>query len=484
MKIHSVKYNALMNIILKSSMLIFSLITAPYVLRVLGVENNGRVAFATAVVSVFSMIASLGIPVYGVKICAQNRDNTEMLSRTVHELLILSIISTLVVYFLLIVAIFIYHPFREEKTLILISSLTLILNGIGVEWFYQAIEQYDYITARNVGFKVLSLVLVFSFVRQSSDYIIYTVITVIASVGSNIFNIIRLNKYIYIKPMGGYNLKIHLKPIFVLFLLTAAATIYTNVDTIMLGVMMDDNAVGLYNAAVKIKVVLASIVTAIGAVVLPRASYYAKAGMDSEFKRMLQASAGIIILVSIPMIFFFSVEAKYIICLFGGRNYESASAAMQIIMPTLLLIGLSDLIGMQVMIPYNMEKQSVMSTVVGAIVDILFNLILIPQYGVSGAAAATLVAELIAFLIKFIYIRKMNLLSEINDYIKIFVCGLTATMIILLTSSLYSNMNIFVIVVFSAVIFSAVFIFGLILTREHYFLMLCRDVKNYKCNKS
>lgn len=483
MKIHSVKYNALMNIILKSSMLIFSLITAPYVLRVLGVENNGRVAFAASVVSVFSMIASLGIPVYGVKICAQNRDEPEKLSRTVQELLILSLISTIVIYTLFLIVIFIYPPFREEKTLILISSLTLILNGIGVEWFYQAIEQYDYITFRNVLFKALSLVLVFCFVSQPSDYIVYTVITVIASVGSNIFNIIRLNRYINIKPLGGYNLLIHLKPIFVLFLLTAAATIYTNVDTIMLGVMLDDNAVGLYNAAVKIKVVLASIVTAIGAVVLPRASYYAKAGMNSEFKSMIQASAGIIILVSTPMIFFFTVEAEDVICLFGGNNYESAAVAMQIIMPTLLFIGLSDLIGMQVMIPYNMEKQSVMSTVAGATADILFNLMLIPIYGVAGAAAATLIAELIALLIKLIYIKRMKFLTEIGDYVKILCCSFMATIVILFLSQFCSYMSLPIRVILSAAIFSVIFMLGLIATKEHYFLMIYRDIKEFRSDK-
>ena len=74
--------------------------------------------------------------------------------------------------------------------------------------------------------------------------------------------------------VGKYNLKRHIKPILIFFAMSCATTIYTNLDTVMLGFMSSDTDVGYYNAAIKIKVILVSIVTSLGTVLLPRASYY------------------------------------------------------------------------------------------------------------------------------------------------------------------------------------------------------------------
>ena len=85
LKIHSVKFNVVMNMILTSSAFIFPLITVPYVSRVLSTFGTGSVAFAQSVVSYFSLSALLGIPVYGVRECARVRDDREKLSQTVQE---------------------------------------------------------------------------------------------------------------------------------------------------------------------------------------------------------------------------------------------------------------------------------------------------------------------------------------------------------------------------------------------------------------
>ncbi|XBG86290.1 oligosaccharide flippase family protein [Enterococcus cecorum] len=172
-KVKSVKYNLLMNLILKMSGVIFPLITFPYVSRVLLSEANGKIAFATSVVSYFSLVASMGIPSYGVRKCAEVRDNKNELSKIVRDLLILNSIFTLLSYGVFIILLIVVPKFNSETPLFLISSITIIFNMLGVEWFYQAIEQYQYITVRNIAFKLLSIGLMFLFVHSPSDYIIY-----------------------------------------------------------------------------------------------------------------------------------------------------------------------------------------------------------------------------------------------------------------------------------------------------------------------
>lgn len=155
-----------------------------------------------------------------------------------------------------------------------------------MEWLYKALEQYTYITIRSVIFKFIALIAMFLLIHQQSDYIIYGAISIFASSASNIFNFFNVHKYISLRPVGEYNFKQHLKAVSVFFALSCAATIYVNLDTVMLGFMKTNVDVGYYNAAVKIKTILVSIVTSLGTVLLPRASYYVEHGLKEDFYRI------------------------------------------------------------------------------------------------------------------------------------------------------------------------------------------------------
>ena len=225
-KIRSVKYNLIMNIILKISSFIFPLITLPYITRTLGAIGNGKVAFATSVVNYFAMFAQLGIPTYGVRACAKCRDNKDKLTQTVQELLLINMVAVVLSYFALIVGMLLIPKLQEEPELMLISSITIILNMAGMEWLYQSIEQYQYITIRNIIFKIISIVLMFLCVHNSADYIIYGALTVFSAGGSNILNLINCRKFLAHKTyFGRYNFRQHLKAIFVFFALSVAVSI-------------------------------------------------------------------------------------------------------------------------------------------------------------------------------------------------------------------------------------------------------------------
>ena len=259
-----------MNCILTVSTFLFPLITFPYVSRILLPIGTGSVAFATSIVSYFSMIAMMGVPTYGIRACAQVRDDKEELTRTVQEILFINLIMTFIVYVLFAIALVIVPQFRQDRLLLIICSFSILFNIIGIEWLYKALEQYTYITVRSVLFKIISLILVFLLIHKQDDYIVYGAITVFAVVGSNILNLINARHYIDIKFVGNYNLKKHLKPIGIFFAMSAATTIYTNLDTVMLGFFKDKEVVGLYSAAVRIKELLLGVVTSLGAVLLPR----------------------------------------------------------------------------------------------------------------------------------------------------------------------------------------------------------------------
>ncbi len=461
----SLKLNFVMNAILTMSSFIFPLITFPYVSRVLLPVGTGKVSFATSLISYFSMFAQLGIPTYGIRACAKVRDNREELTRTAHELLMINLIMNVLSYAVLILALLFVPRLQEDRTLYIVVSFTIILTSIGMEWLYKALEQYTYITVRSIIFKFVALVAMFLLIHEQEDYVIYGGITILAASASNIFNFINVHKYIDMKPVGNYNLRRHLKPVAIFFAMSCATTIYTNMDTVMLGFMTSDEEVGYYNAAVKIKTILVSIVTSLGTVLLPRASYYVEKGMMEEFRRITKKAINFVFLLATPLMLYFMIYARQGVLFLSGEAYENSILPMQIIMPTLLLIGLTNILGIQILVPLGREKMVLYSEIAGAAVNIIVNAILIPQLKSSGAAIGTLVAELTVLIVQYAALR--NQVSEAFravTYWKILV-GL-ALGVVCSYWVVMLGLSYFVTLVITACLFFAAYGLFLLLTRE------------------
>lgn len=406
-KIKSIKYNFIMNAILAMASVIFPLITFPYITRVLLPEGTGKIAFANSIVSYFSMFAMLGIPTYGIRACAQVRDDKEELSKIVHEIWGINVIITVFVLILFCIAINTIPALKNEHTLMMICGLTIIFNMIGMEWLYKGVESYSYITIRSLLFKAAGVILMILMVHKQSDYLIYAGIAVLSNSGYGILNFIHARKYITFNRLSGYNFKRHLKPVATFFAMSVAVAVYTNLDVAMLGFLKDAQEVGYYDVAVKMKVILVNLVTALGAVILPRASYYVKKNKNEDFYNMLSKAFELVLFISVPLTIYFIVMAKESIMFLSGYQYLKSVAPMQIIMPTLIIIGFSNLLGIQILIPMGKEKVVIASEITGAVADIILNAVLIPELGALGAAVGTLAAELMVLGVQYICIRKI-----------------------------------------------------------------------------
>lgn len=455
-----------MNFILTASNFIFPLITFPYVSRILLASGNGKVNFAASVANYFMMVASLGIPTYGIRACAKVRDDKEALSKTVQEILIINFVSTALVTLTYLVCIFTVPKFAQDKILYLIEGINIVLNMLGVNWLYQALEQYDYITARSVVFKFISMILMFIFVQQQKDYRIYAAITVLAAVGSNVLNFVRLRRFIVFKKFKNYEFKKHLKPIFILFAQNVTVSIYTNLDTVMLGFMKSDEAVGLYTAAVKVKGVLLSIVASLGNVLLPRMSYYVKKNAKEKFYQLLRLALNAELFMAFPLAIYFSIESSNCILLLAGKGYLGAIPAMEIITVAIIPTGLTGVIGIQTLTPLNREKQVLYSVVVGAVSDFVLNLILIPEWGAAGAALATTIAEYLVLLVQIILAS--DILKNVAHDIHLIKYGLITAAstfpTLIITQRLHYN--VFINLVITAFVFYGIYAVILFIVKD------------------
>ncbi len=401
----SIRKNFIMNALLSMSSILFPLITFPYVSRILLADGMGKVTFATSFVAYFGMIAKLGIPTYGVRACAKVRDDREQLSRVSHELLIINLGMSVLAYLGLAVSMIAVPRVQSDWTLFAVISVTIFLDAIGMEWLYRGLEQYTYITVRSLIFKFIALGATFLLVHHPEDVVVYGGITILASSASNILNFVNVHKYISLKPVGGYSFRRHWKAVAVFFAMACATTIYTNLDAVMLGFMKTDADVGYYNAAIKIKTVLLSLVTALGTVLLPRLSYYLENGEEKEFNRITGKALQFVILLASPLSVYFILYAKESILLLSGAAYLEAVTPMRIIMPTVILIGITNVLGIQILVPMGKEKTVLYSEIAGAVVDVILNALLIPGYGPAGAAVGTLVAEIAVLAVQYSALR-------------------------------------------------------------------------------
>lgn len=446
----SIKKNFVFNLINTVSALVFPLITFPYASRILMADGIGQVQFFQSIINYVVLLTSIGIPLYGIKEIARARDNKEELSRTTIELVTLSVILSLVGYIIVAILCLTVGMVQENIPLFLILSSTIIITSIGCPWFYSGIEDFKYITVVGILVKTLCAIFLFCIVKTRDDLLLYGAYTVAGSIGSYLINFVRLRKYISLEGISLKDLNIwrHIKPAAAIFLFNIVTSIYINLDTVMLGFLSNSTAVGYYTGATKISHILVVLVTSLGAVLLPRSSNLLKNGKTDEFYALSAKSYNFISLMTFPILGGVLVLSPSIILLFCGSGFVPSITTLRIIAPIIVFIGISNLVGLQMLYPLGKIKLVTISTCIGATVNLTLNLILIPLLAQNGAAVATVIAELSVAIAQLLMVRKLIPFSLINkDTFKYFVSSLLMALICYGIMSLLDNDVIRIIVV-------------------------------------
>ncbi len=402
----SLKKNAFYSVLKVFLSLIFPLITFPYASRILLPEGIGKVNFANSIVSYFILIASLGIGGYATREAVKVRDDKQALTKLFKEIITINFTCCVIAYILFFLAVFTVPKFTDYKDLLLVCSIKILFSVIGIDWIYTAYEEFKYITIRSFCIQLFSLIYLFVFVHTKDDIIHYAIFGLLTAVGSNIFNFFLVGKYIDLRYKTKLEFKKHIKTIIIFFGMTVVTSIYTMLDTTMLGFLSNDTQVGYYTASTKLGHMVLSMLTAITAVLLPRLTNYAKNDDKTSFFELVNKSANILLLLSIPMTTGLILLSRPLILFFCGEEFIPAISSMKIISPIIIIISFGSLIGVQILPAIGKEKVSFYSYIAGACINILFNFILITKYGAFGAAISTVFAEFSVTMIQLIYIRK------------------------------------------------------------------------------
>ena len=476
MKQASVKKNAILNIIYTLVNILFPIITFPYASRILLVERMGTISFFSSIANYAIMVGSLGISMYGIRATAKIRNDKKMLSKVVIELETINVIATIIVLIVLGLSIPFVHRLSAEPALLVVNGVLILSGAFSMNWLYSGLEQYGYITRRTIAVKFIAIILMLLLVHTINDYVIYAAIIALSTIASNMLNFLYSRKFIRWSRNEPLEYRHHFKPMLLLFSSILAVSVYTNLDTVMLGFISGDREVGLYTVAVKSKTLLLTTVNAISTVLLPRLSYYFSNRMEKEYNRTVSKSVSVIFMISIPLTLFFILEATDCIAILGGKDYLDATLCMQIIMPVLLISGFSNITGNQVLIPLGKDAYFMKAVTAGAVVDLVLNMFLIPAFGSVGAAAATLLAEIIQMSTQ-LYYSKQYILPNIK-WMTIIKVILSAVLAGLLTYFVSWNIayNALIRIVLLGMTYFCTYAIGLMLLREKMFIGICTEL--------
>lgn len=433
----SIKKNTVLGIFISLSQYIYPMATYPYITRVLQPEGLGRVSFVASFVVFFTLLSQLGMPIYGLRGCAKALTDKGKLQNLVAELLLVQVVSGCVALVLYGFVVLMVLPLKQEPVLFLIYGLHILACMVNCEWAYKAAGRYSFLALVNAFFRCVAIVAVFLLVRDAADLYWYAMITLLAGSGSLITALLSLEAQLglcpYKKVYGIITshtvlrvLRIHIRPLLLFFLMSCAVTVYSNTDTVMLGFMKNNRLVGIYNASAKVKALLVVFTGALWTAALPRSAMLWENNSIVGFRELAEKSLRMIPIVSLPLAVFFIFFSEPCIQIIAGTAYMDAVVPMRILLLAVIPIGISNIIGGQLLIPIGQEKLLFKAELEGVIINVAANALLIPRYDVAGAAVATLVSETVVtaaaamYILRFVRLR----ILDFGVYMKsVIACG-------------------------------------------------------------
>ena len=467
----SIAKNYIYNLIYQMLTILLPLITTPYLSRVLGAEPIGIYGYTVSIVTYFILFGTLGVSMYGQREIAYLQQDKKARSKTFWEIVI---IRTITLSISILLFYLVYGRTGEYAIYYRILIIQLVANLFDISWFFQGIEEFDKTVVRNLIVKALSLTLIFLIVKQPQDLWKYFALYVGAELIGNLAIWIYIPKYIEKVNVKELELKKHIKPTLSLFIPQIAIQIYTVLDKTMIGVITKNmEEVGFYEQAQKIVKATLTIVSALQLVMNSRiANAYANKD-KKEVKESLEKSFNFVWILSIPMMFGLMATAPKFVPWYYGEGFESVTPIIIATSPILIFLGLNGITGIQYLVQIGKQKIFTISVTIGAIVNVILNLTLIPKYNGVGAAIASVTAELVILLIQLKYFKEQFTLIEILKLS--FKCFISGLVMFLIVSLLVKNMQISIINTLIQVIVGGIIYILMLVILKYKFL---RDLYN------
>ncbi len=410
--------NYLYNLSYQILTIILPIITVPYVTRIFTSEDLGNYGFYNSIVSYFSLFAMLGIGIYGTKQIAAARD----VSSTFWNIYAIQLIASILALFVYVMTLLSIPKMSGMVPIML--GIVLLTKMIDISWLFTGKEDFKKITLRNTMVKVAGVISIFTFIKSSEDLYLYIFLIVIFDFLGQFVMWIPAKKFIKRPSFDTKIIKKNLHPIVLLFLPQVAISLYVVLDRTLLGLLGSYSDVGIYEQGQKLTSILLTVVSSLGAVMLPRVANLLSERKEKEAQNMVKFSFILYNLIIFPMIFGLIAINEVFVKLFLGQNFQDVKYVLYIIVFNIMFIGWTNILGYQVLVVRNKNKEFMLSTTIPAFVSVAVNIAVIPFFGYIGASITSVVVETLVFAIQWYYSRNIinkNLLFN-KDLAKI-ICS-------------------------------------------------------------
>jgi O-antigen/teichoic acid export membrane protein len=397
--------NYFYNLLLTLANLLFPVLSFPYVSRVLGPEGIGKVQFVFSFAQYFSIIASIGVPIYGMKEIARYKDDIAGRSKVFSELITIHCLTCASLAIIYLTVIFTVPYFSINRDMYLAATLLILLGFTYIDWLYSGMEEFKSIALRSVAFKVIGLGLLYMFIRTRTDYNLYLYITLFSFLGNNILSLFLLKNRV--KPMfSNLQLRKHVMPLLFILGTTLAASMYTDMDTVLLGFLSNDKTVGLYTAAVKLSKIAIPFVTSMGVILMPKiAKDFADKNLP-QVQQTLDQTFRFLVFFAVPVVFGLAMLAPEFIILFSGKAFLPATLSMRILSLLPLIIGFGHMFLFLVLVPAGKNREMFFCVLGGMVMSLMLNILLTPHFKEVGSSIANICSEMVVTGLYFYFIKR------------------------------------------------------------------------------
>lgn len=440
----SMTANGMFSFAAKVAAMIVPFVVYPFVMRVLGAESYGKVAYAESLVSYFTLFAILGIESYAQRECAVARDNPSMLRKVASRVFALNLIMTSISLVIYLSIIFLVPEMQKERPLYLVFALWIVGGGLAMNWLYMAQERFDLIAIREIVAKVLYLILCFTLIKSSDSYLTFGLIVVFTGTMFtmlwNVGGILKGECGIIPDLKYSKGFTDCLKPIFFLALLTIGSKLFTDFDVLMIKWFTptdSDKAVGLYNSAILLPKALDAILMTVSAVITPQLFIATRKADEPKVLELMNKTSNALFLIAIPAVLtclFFSREMLWV---FAGEEYIEAAPVLQIYSFIIMGVLSITLAGTRTYIARQKERKLFKILILGAVLNIVLNYLFIRMWGISGAAMATLAAYAVVMSIELTLEKTWHYIFTI-DKLKYLLSGVVIIVVFYIIKTYFS----------------------------------------------
>jgi PST family polysaccharide transporter len=394
--------------LLQTANYLIPLILLPYLTHVLGAENFGKISFVQAFIAYFILLTDYGFNTSATQQVVQVRENKKELSAVFWTTTFTKILFGLLGIVVLTILLGVSSKLREMNQMIWIAFSGVLASVLFPVWLFQGMEKMSYITWLNVLPKLIVLGFTFFLIRQKSDYVMALAIqsagTLIAALACSVLIFRKALVELYIPSFQ--DIKNALLEGWHIFASSMATNFYTTTNTVVLGLVANNSAVGVFAASEKIIRSFVNLFSSISQVTFPRINSYLNDSREKalnfgtkilKYTAFISTTAGLMILLLAPWI---------VKLLFGVPQFSETISILRIssFLPFFSLCN--GILAVNLLITFGLKQYLLKIVGTGGFFSMLLVLPAVYFYQGKGVAVVAVLTEILIMGLLFSVFRK------------------------------------------------------------------------------